>query len=929
MGKPKLFLIDGSNIFFRAYHAIQRLTNSRGLPTNAVYGYTAMLLKVLEEQRPDYIAVAWDLPGPTFREALYPKYKANRKETPEDLVQQIPLIRRVTEALSIQGVGLEGYEADDVIGTLTRKAEQAGMAVVIVTGDKDFMQLVTENVTLLDTMKERVIDVAAVRERFGTTPDRVIDVLGLCGDAVDNVRGVIGVGEKTAVKLVAEHGSMDDVLAAAKKMKKGKLRENLIHQAGQARLARQLVTIACDAPVPVALEALARRPPDVETLVPLFRELEFNRFLEMFEAQRAPVKEEERAAVGGDYRAAATLADVETAVREARSAGRFAFDTETDGLDPVRARLIGLSLAPRPGSAWYIPIAHAYADAPPALPEEAVRAALATLFEDPGVAKFAFHAKFDLHVLAGWGVRVRGLAGDPMIASALLNPVRKAHGLKDLAAEHFGLRMETFEEVMRKAAPPPPAAGAVQRDLFGGDAPAAGSAGSPTFARVPVEAARSYCSADSDMTLRLEDLLLPRLAGAGLESLYREIEVPLVGVLLEMERTGILLDRARLAGLSRDLEAQLAALTRDIHGLAGGEFNIDSPKQLQVVLFDTLKLPPGRKTKTGYSTDVEELERLAREHEMPRKLVEYRGLAKLKSGYVDSLPGLVNPATGRIHTSYSQTGAVTGRLASSDPNLQNIPIRTAEGRRIRACFVAAPGCVLLSADYSQIELRILAHLSRDPVLCAAFQAGRDIHTETAARVFGVAPEAVTSEQRRQAKAINFGIIYGMGPHGLATSLEIPHAEAERIIDQYYQRYPAIRDYLEGLVEEARRTGRVKTMLGRLRPIPDLDSKNPALRGIGERTAKNTPIQGSAADLIKLAMIRAQAGLEQARMRTRMLLTVHDELVFEAPAEEVAAALPVVRAAMEQAMECSVPIVVEMKSGPNWAEMTPLPAAAGA
>ncbi len=912
MTRPRLFVIDGANYFFRAYHAIRQLSNSQGLPTNATYGFTSMLLKLLDEQKPEYIAVAWDAHGPTFRDAISPIYKANRTEMPPDLVQQLPYIRKATEVLRVAGVELEGYEADDLIGTLARRAEQAGMDVVIVSGDKDMLQLVTEHTTLLDTNKDQISGIAEVKARYGTTPDRVVDVMGLCGDKVDNVLSIPGVGEKTAVKLIGEFGSFENVLASAHKVKGAALRENLVKYADQARLARRLVTIAVDAPIAVDLAALARREPDVEEAVRLFHELEFRTLHARFAAMRKPPP------VGpARYETVSDLAALESAVAECRRAGRFSFDTETDSLDALRASLVGLSLSVRPGTAWYVPIAHGYPGAPAQISAESARRVLAPLFAEPGIAKVAFHAKFDLHVLSGWGVPVRGLASDPMIAVHLLEPEGKMHGLKNLAAEKLGVRMETFAEVMRKAV------AESELTLFADLAPRSNQADA-TFARVPLADATAYAAADADMTLRLHEWMVPQLDPLGLRKLYEEVELPLVEVLAEMERTGVRVDRRRLEGLSDEMEKELDRLTGTIHALAGREFNIDSPKQLAALLFEEMKLPHGRRTKTGWSTDMEVLDELASQgHELARRLLEYRSLSKLKSGYVDALPGLVDPRSGRIHTTYSQTAASTGRLASSEPNLQNIPIRTEEGRKIRAAFVAPEGSVLVSADYSQIELRILAHLAQDPVLLDAFRARRDIHAETAARVFEVAPEQVTQEMRRQAKAINFGIIYGMGAFGLAAQLEIKTRDAEAIIAGYYDRYPSIKAFLDGLVEEARKTGQVTTMLGRIRPIPDIHSRNPNLRGFAERTAKNTPIQGSAADMMKVAMIRVRGALAAAGLAARMILTVHDELVLEVPEAEVERAAAAAKEGMEGALPCTVPIEVDLKYGRNWAEMAPL------
>jgi len=920
----RLVLIDGASYLFRAYYAIKSLSTSKGVPTNAVYGFTQMLLKVLRDHRPVYLGLAFDLPGPTFRDAIYPAYKANRPPSPPDLVAQIPRAKEVAQALGVPILEVDGVEADDVIGTLARQAEADGLDCVIITGDKDLMQIVSERVTILDTMKDLVIGDAEVRRRFGVGPGRVVDILALAGDATDNIPGVDGVGEVTAAKLVAEHGGVEEILAGLDRVKSPKLRERLAAGAASARLSLRLARIRTDVPLDRGPRDLRPAPPDTPRLRALFAELEFGRLLK----ELAPAK-----TVSYDrYRAVADRAGLEALAARLRSVPVFAIDTETTAKDPMRAALVGISFAVAPGEAWYVPVGHTAgepasgagqspaapdpgdaqgdlfaAPAPPPpprpapavvqLPREEVLGTLRPILEAETPGKIGQNLKYDLIVLERHGVRLRGIAGDAMLASYVLNPSKPSHSLEALAREVLGHQLITYEEVTGK----------------GKEA--------VTFDRVPVERATVYSCEDADVALRVHERLAPELRAQGLWDLYAEVERPLLEVLAGLERTGVRVDRAALDTMKAELGRRIEALTVEMHALAGEPFNPDSPKQLQRILFEKLGLEPGRRIKTGLSTDGEVLARLAADHPIAARLLEYRAAAKLKGTYAEGLTGLIHPETGRIHTSYNQTVTATGRLSSSEPNLQNIPVRTPEGRLVRRAFVPEPGWAFVSADYSQIELRVLAHLSADPTLREAFRRDEDIHARTAAELFGGDAAAVDPERRRRAKTVNFGILYGMSDHGLATQLGIPHAEARAIIDRYFARYGAVKGYLDRVVAEARTTGYVSTLLKRRRYLPDLGSPQPALRGFAERTAINTPIQGSAADIIKLAMLRVARRLERERLRTRLILQVHDELVAETPADEVDRAKALLREEMEGAFALEVPLKVDVSSGPNWAEMT--------
>ena len=884
-----VYLIDGSAYIHRAFHAIAGLANSRGMPTNAVFGFTRMLIKLMEERRPEYAAMVFDARGPTFRHEIFPAYKANRPPMPEELSVQIPLIKQVTAAYRLPVVELPGYEADDVIGTLARRLEAEGYAVVMVTGDKDYVQLVGERASIWDPMKDAATDLASVRANLGVEPAQMVDVMGLSGDATDNIPGVPGIGPKTALELIRTHGSIERLYADLPSVARPKLREKLDAFREQAFLSRRLAAIDTRAPVALETAALRLSGPDTAALAALFKELEFRQL------QHAVPKAADLSAK--DYRVVLDAAALAELIAELRGAALVAIDTETTAADPMRAELVGVSVAVRPDQAFYIPCGHFYLGVPQQLERTYVLTQLAPLLQDPGLKKVGQNIKYDWIVLARHGVELEGVVFDTMLASYLLDPSKRAHNLDQIALDFLDHKTISFEEVVGR-----------KKDR-------------PTFAQVPLEEAVPYACEDADITRQAQAVLEQRLAELGLTDLMRTVEMPLIPVLKRMEMRGVPVDVGRLRRLSTHFEKELAALEETITGLAGERFNIHSSQQLGAVLFDKLKLPVQKKTKkkTAYSTDVDVLMSLAKHHELPAMVLKHRTLAKLKSTYADALIDLIHPETGRIHTSYHQTVTATGRLSSSDPNLQNIPIRTEEGLEIRRTFVPRDGWRLLSVDYSQVELRILAHYSGDPLLIQAFRDEEDIHTRTASEVFEVPPAQVSPELRRQAKAINFGIIYGMSAFGLARQLDIGQKMAKVYIDHYFGRYPGVKRFMESAIEEARRTGKTSTLLGRIRLLPEIGSANPMVRQAAERTAINTPIQGTAADLIKVAMIRIDEALARRGLKAAMLMTVHDELVFEAPPEEVERVSDLVTGIMEGVWALKVPLKVNVAAGANWAE----------
>ena len=888
------YVIDGSAFIHRAYHAVRGLSTSKGFPTNAIFAYTRMLLALMRDKRPDYAVVVFDAKGPTFRHEMYAAYKANRPPMDPELAMQVPYVRTITGALSIPYIELQGFEADDIAGTLGKQAITHGLDVVYVTGDKDFLQLAAPGVSIMDPMKETFKDYEAIKSELGFEPARFRDVLALWGDSSDNIPGVPGIGEKTAMALIKEFGSLEGVYENLDKITKKKQKENLETSRENAFLSLKLATIDTNVPVEFSRQSHKPGEPDREKLAPVFEELEFSKlaaeFAVMAETPPAP-------ALPAPEYVSITDEDALTALAaELSRCAELSLDTETTSVSPTSARLVGISLATGPGRGWYVPVDHTALAAPRQAGLESARRILGPVFADPRIKKVGQNIKYDLIVLVRHGFKVENIAFDTMIASYLLNPSSRAHGLDKLASDLLGHRMIPYEEVAGKGK------------------------GEVGFDHVPVKEATAYSGEDADITLQIKEKLAPMLEAEGLSSLFAEVEMPLVQVLADIEMKGIRVDTDHLKTLSREFEAEMKTVEAAIFGLAGGPFNIASPQQLGHVLFEKLGLPTQKKTKkkTGYSTDAAVLEQLAPSHELPAQVLRYRTLAKLKSTYADALLSLVNPHTGRVHTSFNQNVAATGRLSSSDPNLQNIPIRTKEGRRIREAFIPEKGMVMFSADYSQIELRVLAHCSNDPVLIDSFKKNEDVHTRTASEIFDLDPAFVTGEMRRQAKSINFGLIYGMGAFKLGNELGISQTLAKRYIERYFATYQGVKRFMDLSIETARATGKTTTLIGRIRRLPAINGKDRVEREAAERIAINTPIQGTAADIIKIAMIRVQNALIERKMKTAMLLTVHDELVFEAPPDELDEAKNLVRDLMEGAMELLVPLTVNMAEGENWA-----------
>lgn len=890
MSKEKtIYLIDGSAYIYRAYHAIRGLSNSKGFPTNAVFGFTRILIKLMQEHKPVYAVMLFDAKGPTFRHEIFKEYKANRPPMPDDLSVQLPYIKEVTRGFNIPMLEMEGYEADDLVGTLARLAQDAGFSVVMVTGDKDFTQLVTEHAIIWDPMKEKTIDADTIRKEYGVDPGQMIDVLGLAGDSSDNIPGVPGIGPKTAVSLIKSFGSIHTLYEKIDTITRKKQRENLEKYKDQALLSRKLITIHTDAPVDFSAEAFKLKSPDNAILSELFKELEFRQLQEAFPKAADRSRKKYQAILGMD-----SLQDL---MAQLEAAGLFALDTETTSQNPMQAELVGLSFSMAPDEAFYIPCAHDYPGAPRQLERSFVLERLRLLLENPAIKKIGQNIKYDWTVLARCGIRLDGVAFDTMLASYLINPSKRAHNLDQIALDFLDHKTITYEEVVGK-----------------GNKKAG-------FAGVAIEKAVPYACEDADITLMAYHVLSSRLEELGLTELLQNVEMPLIPVLMKMEMTGIKVDEAKLLELSKSFEHELERIENEIYALAGEEFNIKSSQQLGTILFEKLGLPIQKKTKkkTGYSTDVSVLTQLSEHHELPALVLRHRSLAKLKSTYADNLLELIDPATGRIHTSFNQTVTVTGRLSSSDPNLQNIPVRTEEGRQIRSAFIPRKGWTFLSADYSQIELRILAHCSGDEILIQSFVDDEDIHTRTASEVFQVFPSFITPELRRQAKAINFGIIYGMSPYRLSKELEISQKMAKTYIDNYFARYSGVKRFIDQAISDARKTRQTSTLLGRIRLLADINSSNSNVRQFAERAAINTPIQGTAADLIKLAMIKVDAALTAEGLKTTMLLTVHDELVFEVPPDEIEVAARLIKDVMEGVWELKVPLKVNISYGRNWAE----------
>ncbi|WP_119292168.1 DNA polymerase I [Azohydromonas sediminis] len=906
MTQDTLLLVDGSSYLYRAYHAMPNLTAPDGFPTGAIHGFIAMLRRLREQIPAAHAACVFDAKGPTFRDALYPEYKAHRAPMPEALARQIGPIHEVVRLLGWPVLEVSGIEADDTIGTLARRAAETGHRVVISTGDKDLAQLVTPQVTLVNTMTNETLDVEGVKAKFGVPPERIVDYLTLVGDAVDNVPGVEKVGPKTAAKWIAEHGSLDGVIAAAGTIK-GAAGENLKKALDWLPQARRLVTVATDCDLSAAvpgwpsLDALALRDVDREGLLDFYNRYGFRTWKRELEQALGGARAAAPSPAAGasaplarHYETVLTWGRLEHWLQRIAAAELVALDTETDSLDPMRARIVGISFAVQPGEAAYVPLAHDYADAPVQLPLADVLARLKPWLEDARAPKMGQHLKYDTHVFANHGIALAGIAHDTLLESYVLE-AHLAHSLEKLAERHLHRKGLSYEDLCGKGANQIP------------------------FSQVDVQRATEYSGEDSEMALHVHQVLWPRLqAEPGLRYVYQDIELPVSAILARIERHGVLIDTRLLEQQSRELAERLVALEREAHALAGQPFNLGSPKQIGDVLFSKLGLPVKKRTASGApSTDEDVLTELAADYPLPAKILEHRSLAKLKGTYTDKLPQMVDPATGRVHTSYAQAVAVTGRLASNEPNLQNIPIRTPEGRRIREAFVAPPGHVILSADYSQIELRIMAHISDDPGLLRAFEQGLDVHRATAAEVFGVPLEAVSAEQRRYAKVINFGLIYGMGAFGLASNLGIETKAAKDYIDRYFQRFAGVKRYMDETRQRAAEQGYVETLFGRRVWLPEIKGGSGPRRAAAERQAINAPMQGTAADLIKLAMIAVQGAIDREGRATRMIMQVHDELVFEVPDAELDWARAEVPRLMAGVAQLKVPLLAEVGVGANW------------
>jgi DNA polymerase I len=898
----KLWLVDGSSYLYRAFHALPPLSTSRGEPTGAVLGVLNMLNKLLKEESPELIAVVFDAPGRNFRDDLFEEYKSHRPPMPDDLRAQVQPLLDAVEDLGLPVLRIAGVEADDVIGTLAAQAARSGIHTIISTGDKDMAQLVCDQVTLVNTMTGSRLDRAGVKAKFDVHPEQIVDYLALTGDTSDNIPGIPKVGPKTAAKWLGQYGSLDEIVAHAAEIP-GKVGESLREHLDRLDLSRRLATISCDVDLDKAPEELTRRSPDTTKLRELYTRLELSSLLRQLStpasdgesppaagALPAPIPDRKR-----EYECIVDEAAFDTWLARLAAAQLFAFDTETTSLDYMAAEIVGVSFCVEPGKAAYVPLAHDYAGAPDQLSRERVLGKLKGLLEDPAAAKVGHHLKYDAHVLANHGIALAGMRYDSMLESYVLNSTATRHDMDSCARRYLGVETIHYEDVAGKGA----------KQI--------------SFSQVAIDTAAEYAAEDADITLQLHQVLWEGLAKEPtLRKLYEEVEQPLVPVLFRMEHYGVLIDRDTLRRQGGEIAKRLGELEQDAHEAAGQPFNLDSPKQLQEILFNKLNLPTLRKTPKGQPSTAEDvLEELAASYPLPRIILEYRGLAKLKSTYTDKLPGQIDVRTGRVHTSYHQAVAVTGRLSSSDPNLQNIPIRTPEGRRIRQAFIAPPGRVLLAADYSQIELRIMAHLSGDPSLLDAFAADRDIHQATAAEVLGLAPEEVTAEQRRAAKAINFGLIYGMSAFGLARQLGSDRATAQEYVDRYFERYPGVKRYMDETRESARQRGYVETVFGRRLYLPDIRSRNRQQQQYAERSAINAPMQGTAADIIKRAMITVDDWIERERPGARLVMQVHDELVLEVDVAAVDEVRSKVVGFMISAAQLQVPLKVDTGVGANW------------
>ena len=896
--KEPIILVDGSSYLFRAYHAMPALTNNQGEPTGAIYGVINMMHRLKQTYPDSVIVVVFDAKGKTFRHELYKEYKANRPPMPEDLAAQIMPLHEILQAMGFPLLAITGVEADDVIGTLARQATAKQLETIISTGDKDMAQLVSDHVTLINTMTDTAMDVQGVTEKFGIPPERIIDYLALIGDTVDNIPGVPKVGPKTAVKWLNEFGSLQAIMEHADKIK-GKVGENLRSSLEQLPLSYQLATIKCDVDMEENLEDFCMHQVNRETLVEYFERFNFKTWLRELKGEDGQAEDNNHKNTGVEkqYETVLIEEDLDRWLAILNSAEYFSFDTETTSLDYINAEIVGVSFSTEAGKAAYVPVAHSYLGAPTQLSRELVLGKLKPLLEDIKKIKVGQNLKYDMSVLARYDIELRGIRYDTMLESYILNSVASRHDMDSLAEKYLHEKTIHFEDIAGK--------GAKQK----------------TFDQIELEQASPYAAEDADITLRLHETLWDQLSEhKSLVNVYSNIEVPLLSVLSRVERNGVLIDEAALNTQSQELSQKLIVLEKNAFELAGEEFNLSSPKQIQSIFYDKLQLPVLKKTPKGQpSTNEAVLQELAEKYELPKVILEHRSLSKLKSTYTDRLPQDINPTTGRVHTSYHQAVAATGRLSSTNPNLQNIPIRTMEGRRIRQAFIPVEGCKIVAADYSQIELRIMAHLSKDEGLLSAFNAGKDIHKSTAAEIFSKPLDEVSSEERRSAKAINFGLIYGMSAFGLSRQLDIERGEAQEYMNEYFQRYPGVKKYMDEIRNRARDQGYVETLFGRRLYLPDINSRNAMQRQYAERTAINAPMQGTAADIIKMAMIATDQWIGQSAPEVKMIMQVHDELVFEVPESSCQEYSKQIRHHMETAAELDVPLIVDVGVGNNWDE----------
>jgi DNA polymerase-1 len=889
MSKKHIILVDGNAYIYRAFFALPSLSNSKGVPTGAILGFTNMLIKLLQDFSSDYMGVVFDSKGPTFRHKMYQEYKANRKKMPESLIQQIPYIHKITKGLNLSSLAVNGYEADDIIATITDRAKKNGMKVTIISGDKDLFQLIDEDVVITDTMKDKTVSISEVKDRFGVLPSKVVDVMALTGDSSDNIPGVSGIGIKTASKLIREFETLENLLCNLDLVKNKKIKENLIKNKDKAILSKSLVSLDFNVPLQFDFQNFTIKEFNIAELRDLFTELEFISLLRDF----AP-KEDSHSLK--KYKPILNREEFVEILNKLKDVSVFSIDLETTSKIPMQAEIVGISLSWEEGEAYYIPIGHDYSGAPEQMEQKLVLNKLKPLLENPLIKKIGQNIKFDYIILHLQGINIKNIFFDTIVASYLLNPSKYNHSLDNIALDYLGYRMISYKDITKDG----------KKTI--------------SFSKVDIGDAAEYSCEDADITFLLYKKLLPRITYEDLSHLFYEVEIPLIEVLAEMEIKGVRIDTEILKEMSINIGTNLKELENKIYNKAGEIFNINSPQQLGKILFEKLNLPVIKKTKTGYSTDIEVLSKLSLAYKLPALILKYRSLSKLKSTYIDSLPHLINPSTQRVHTSYNQTVTATGRLSSSDPNLQNIPIRTPQGKMIRNAFIPEDGYLILSADYSQIELRITAHFAEDELLIQAFSENEDIHTKTAAEILNIEQKKVTKEMRRQAKAINFGIIYGMGSYGLSKELGISVSQAKEYIDSYFYKYKGVKNYIDQLINKTKEIGYVTTILGRRRYLKEINSSDKNIRQFAERTAINTVIQGTAADLIKIAMVNIHRILQKRLLKSKMIIQVHDELVLEVAESEVDEVKKIVKNEMEKALKLKVPLKVDVKVGKNWREV---------